>query len=147
MEILGLDRRFHRYGFFVAFCRRALSTGGNPMPISDHELHQLRTDRAKRISNQVTEHRNGYYVRSQTGGAKQYSVRVEGGQWKCSCDDFKYRADSLRRRFDFQCKHILAVEMALKYGTLHGTKSIKKSRGDANRKQSGAPRRRSFVPH
>ena len=117
------------------------------MPITDHEMHQLRTDRAKSISNQVTEHRNGYYVRSETGSAKQYNVRVEGGQWKCSCDDFKYRAANLRKRFDFQCKHILAVEMALKFGSVHGTKSIEQSRRNVDRKQSGAPRRRSFVPH
>ena len=115
--------------------------------ITDHELHQLRSDRAKRISNQVTEHRNGYYVRSETGGAKRYNVRVEGGQWRCDCDDFKYRAEPLRKRFEFQCKHILAVEMALKFGSVHGTKSIEKTRAKAAAKQKGTPRRRSFVPH
>ncbi len=104
------------------------------MAITDYELHQLRSDRAKRISNQVSEHRNGYYVRSETGGAKRYNVRVEGRQWKCECDDYKYRAQPVRKRrgFDFQCKHILAIE---------------KTRARAAAKQKGTPRRRGFIPH
>ncbi len=124
---------------------------GNPMPISDYELHQLRADRGKRLSSQVTQHANGFYVRSQTGNAKVYNVRIEGGQWKCSCDVFKYRVDNVRMRFDFNCKHILAVQFSMKYGTVHGTKSMEKTRERVAAKQRGASRRRSyttgFVPH
>ena len=119
--------------------------------ITDYELHQLRADRAKRLSSQVTQHANGFYVRSQSGSAKVYNVRIEGGQWRCDCNDFRYRAEDARMRYDFSCKHILAVQFAMKYGTVHGTKSIEKTRERAARKQRGAPRRRTyttgFIPH
>jgi hypothetical protein len=121
------------------------------MPISDYELHQLRADRAKRLSSQVTQHKNGFYVRSQTGSAKIYNVLIEGGQWKCTCDDFRYRAENVRMRFDFNCKHILAVQFAMKFGTVHGTRSIKETRKRVARKTRRSPRRRTFstgfVPH
>ena len=117
------------------------------MPISDYELHQLRADRAKRLSSQVTQHANGFYVRSETQGAKIYNVRIEGGQWRCDCNDFKYRAENARMRYDFACKHILATQYAMKYGSVHGTKSIEPTRKTVARKTGGAPRRRAFVPH
>ena len=127
------------------------SRRGNPMPLSDHELHQLRADRAKKLSSQVTQHANGFYVRSQTGGAKVYNVRIEGGQWRCDCNDFRYRADDARMRYDFNCKHILAVQFAMKFGTMHGTRSIEKTRETVAAKRRGAPRRRTystgFIPH
>ncbi len=85
------------------------------------------------------------YVRSETEGAKLYNVRIENGQWKCSCDDFKYRSENVRMRFDFNCKHILAVQYAMKYGTVHGTKSIEKTRERVSAKRRGAPRRREFT--
>ena len=119
---------------------------GNTM-ITDYELHQLRADRAKALSNQVTQHTNGFYVRSETQGAKIYNVRIEGGQWRCDCDDFRYRSERHRMRFDFNCKHILAVQFAMKFGSVHGTKSIEQTRKRAERKQRGAPRRMGFVPH
>ena len=121
------------------------SRRGNPM-ITDYELHQLRADRAKALSSQVTQHANGFYVRSQSGSAKVYNVRIENGRWQCSCDDFRYRAENARMRFDFSCKHILAVQYAMKYGTVHGTKSIEKTKKRVA-KRRGAPRRRAFVPH
>ena len=127
--------------------RYSLLAGENPMPISDYELHQLRADRAKRLSSQVTQHNNGFYVRSQSGSAKIYNVRIEGGQWRCDCDDFKYRAEKHRMRYDFNCKHILAVQYAMKYGTVHGTKSVAKTRARVERQHKGTPRRRSFIPH
>ena len=117
------------------------------MPISDLELHQLRADRAKALSSQVTQHANGFYLRSQSGSAKIYNVRIENGRWQCSCDDFKYRADNVRMRFDFNCKHILAAQYAMKYGTVHGTKSIEKTRKRVATKRREAPRRRTFIPH
>ena len=117
------------------------------MPISDYELHQLRADRAKALSSQVTQHKNGFYVRSQSGSAKIYNVRIENGQWQCSCDDFKYRAERNRMRFDFNCKHILAVQFAMQFGSVHGTKSIEQTRKTVARKTRGAPRRRAFIPH
>ena len=123
---------------------------GNAM-ITDYELHQLRADRGQKLSSQVTQHANGFYVRSQTGNAKIYNVRIEGGQWRCDCNDFRYRAEDARMRFDFNCKHILGVQYAMKYGTVHGTKSIEQTRKTVARKQRGTPRRRTyttgFVPH
>ena len=114
---------------------------------TDYELHQLRADRGQKLSSQVTQHANGFYVRSQTGGAKVYNVRIENGRWQCNCDDFRYRAENVRMRFDFNCKHILAAQYAMKYGTVHGTKSIEKTRARVERKQRGTPRRRTFIPH
>ena len=119
--------------------------------ITDYELHQLRADRAKRLSSQVTQHAHGFYVRSETQGAKVYNVRIEGGQWRCDCNDLKYRAEKHRMRFDFNCKHILAVQFAMKHGTVHGTKSIEKTREKVAIQQRGAPRRRTystgFIPY
>ena len=119
--------------------------------ITDYELHQLRADRGQKLSSQVTQHANGFYVRSQSGNAKVYNVRIEGGQWRCDCDDFRYRAEDARMRFDFNCKHILATQFAMKFGTVHGTRSIEETRERVAAKQSGAPRRRTystgFIPH
>ena len=119
--------------------------------ITDFEIHQRRADKGKRLSSQVTQHRNGFYVRSETGSAKVYNVQIENGQWKCDCDDFRFRSEKLRMRYDYRCKHIIAVQFALRYGTVHGTKSMEKTRKRAAVKQRGAPRRRSyttgFVPH
>ena len=121
------------------------------MTISDYDIDQRRVQRGKKLSGQVTEHRNGFYVRSQSGAAKQYNVKLENGQWRCDCDDFRYRSEHARMRFDFNCKHILAVQYAMKYGTVHGTKSIEKTKETVKSKQKGAPRKRSytvgFVPH
>ena len=119
----------------------------NPMPISDYELDQLRVGRGRKLSGQVTEHRNGYYVRSQSGSAKQYNVKIENGQWKCDCEDFRYRSEPARMRYDFNCKHILATLYALKHSSVHTTKSIERTRAIAAAKQKGRPHRRSFVPH
>ena len=113
--------------------------------ITDYEIHQRRADKGKRLSSQVTQHRNGFYVRSETGSAKVYNVQIENGQWHCSCDDFRYRSEKLRMRYDYRCKHIMAVQFALRYGTVHATKSIEETRGRVAAKRRGAPRRRSFT--
>ena len=133
---------------FSSPCKKVftLFAGGNAM-ITDYELHQLRADRGQKLSSQVTQHAHGFYVRSETQGAKVYNVQIEGGQWRCDCNDFRYRAEGARMRFDFDCKHILAVQFALKYGTVHGTKSIEKTKERVAVKRRGAPRRRGFVPH
>ena len=119
--------------------------------ITDYEIHQRRAEKGKRLSSQVTQHRNGFYVRSETGSAKIYNVRIENGQWKCDCDDFRYRSEKLRLRFDFNCGHILAVQFAMRFGTVHGTRSIEETRERVARKTRRAPRKRSyttgFVPH
>ena len=115
--------------------------------ISDYEINQKRVEKGRRLSSQVMEHRNGFYVRSESQGAKLYNVRIENGQWMCDCDDFRYRADNLRRRFDYSCGHILACQYALRFGSVHGTRSIEESRKKVAHKQRGAPRRRSYGPH
>ena len=92
--------------------------------IPDYEIHRRREEKGRRLSSQVMEHRNGFYVRSESQGAKLYNVKIENGEWKCDCKDFQYRADDLRRRFNFNCAHILAVEFALQYGSVHGTRGI-----------------------
>ena len=115
--------------------------------IPDYEIHRRREEKGRRLSSQVMEHRNGFYVRSESQGAKLYNVKIENGEWKCDCKDFQYRADDLRRRFNFNCAHILAVEFALQYGSVHGTRSIEESRERVQIKQRGAPRRRSYGHH
>ncbi|MFH1624425.1 MAG: SWIM zinc finger family protein [Pseudomonadota bacterium] len=113
--------------------------------ITDYEIHQRRAEKGKRLSSQVTQHRNGFYVRFKTGSAKVYNVKLENGQWKCDCDDFRYRSEKLRLRFDFSCKHILAVQYALKYGSVHGTRSIKETRERVAMQQRGVSRRRTYT--
>ena len=113
--------------------------------ITDYEIHQRRADKGKRLSSQVTQHRNGFYVRSESHGAKIYNVKLENGQWHCSCDDSRYRSEKLRLRFDYRCKHIIAVQFALRYGTVHGTRSIEETRKRVAAKRRGAPRRRAYT--
>ena len=124
---------------------------GKSKMITDYEIHQRRAEKGKRLSSQVTQHRNGFYVRSETGSAKIYNVRIEGGQWKCTCDDFRYRSEKLRLRFDYNCGHILGVQFALRYASVHETRSIEETRERVARKTRRAPTRRSFttgfVPH
>ena len=92
--------------------------------IADYEINQKRVEKGRRLSSRVMEHRNGFYVRSESHGAKVYNVKIENGQWVCDCDDFRYRSEKLRMRFDFNCAHILACQYALRYGSVHGTRSI-----------------------
>jgi hypothetical protein len=117
------------------------------MAITDYELGRRRAERGNRISGQVTEHANGYYVRSETHSAKTYSVAVKDGVWLCDCDDHRYRAEPYGKVRPFHCKHIQAVLFALEYGRLHGTKSIERSRQRAGVRQRGAPRRRGPGSH
>jgi len=114
--------------------------------IADYEINQKRVEKGRRLSSRVMEHRNGFYVRSESHGAKVYNVKIENGQWVCDCDDFRYRSEKLRMRFDFNCAHILACQYALRYGSVHGTRSIEESRERVAQKQRGAPRRRSYGP-
>jgi len=59
------------------------------MPIPDYEIHRRREEKGRRLSSQVMEHRNGFYVKSESHGAKVYNVKIENGQ----CRGF--RLDSL----------------------------------------------------
>ena len=120
-----------------------LISGGKSM-VPNFELHQRRSEKGKRLSNRVTQHDNGFHVRSETQGAKVYNVTSDNGQWMCSCDDFRFRSERLRMMYDFNCGHILAVQFALKFGTVHGTKSVAKTRAAVVATQSNGPRRRSL---
>ena len=109
--------------------------------ITEYEIHQSRAEKGRRLSPQVTQHQNGFYVRSESHGAKLHNVTQLNGQWHCSCDDFRYRSEKLRMRYDFRCKHIIAVQFAMQFGTVHGTRSVEETRKRVERKQRGAPRR------
>ncbi len=88
-----------------------------------------REEKGRRLAQFVTEHRNGYYVRSESSSKIYNITQGTDGGWCCTCDSYKYRpVDPVKRR-DFFCLHIYGVLWSLKTGRIKGIDDLRESRG------------------